>query len=104
MPAIMKGFLDKLLLPNYAYLEDKAGDYWKPLLTNIKKATVITSAPSPKEVLTKAGNAVQGILIDSALVSVGIPRENMKWIHFADVNRTTETKRKEFLEEVPSLI
>lgn len=104
VPAILKGFLDKVLLPNFAYLEDKEGNYWKPLLTNIKKATVITTAPSSKELISYAGNAIEGILINSALVSIGIPQEHMKWIHFPEVKQTTTEKRKEFLEQLPSLI
>ena len=103
MPAILKGFLDKVLLPKFAYYEDK-DENWQGLLTSIEKVTLITTATYSKESLTEYGDAIQGVFMNSTLRGVGIPMENMKWIHFSEVNRTTDERRKEFLKQLPSII
>lgn len=102
-PAIVKGFLDKVLLPHFAYYEDDQGS-WHALLTNIKKATLVTTAAYSKKELTKYGDAIQGVFMNSTLSGIGIPMENMKWIHFSEVNRTTDESRKDFLKQVPAMI
>jgi putative NADPH-quinone reductase len=103
LPAILKGFLDKVLLPKFAYYEDK-DENWQGLLTSIEKVTLITTATYSKESLTEYGDAIQGVFMNSTLRGVGIPMENMKWIHFSEVNRTTDERRKEFLKQLPSII
>lgn len=101
LPAILKGFLDKVLLPKFTYLEDKEGN-WKPLLTNIKKVTVVTTAVYSKEGLQPS--AIEEVFMNKTLKGIGIPKENMKWFHFSEVNRTTDKRRKEFLKKIPSII
>lgn len=103
VPAILKGFLDKVLLPQFAYKEDSAGN-WQSLLTHIEKTTVVTTATYSKEALTEYGDAIEGIFMNSTLSGVGIPKENMKWIHFSEVNRTTDERRRAFLKDLPELI
>lgn len=103
VPAILKGFLDKVFLPKFAYQEDHSGN-WQPLLTHIKKATVVTTATYSKESLTKYGDAIEGVLMNSTLNMVGIPKDHMKWIHFSEVNRTTDERRKAFLKELPEML
>ncbi len=98
-----KGFLDKVFLPKFAYQEDRDGN-WQGLLTNIKKATVVTTATYSKESLTTYGDVIQGVFMNSTLRSVGIPIEKMKWIYFSEVNITTDERKKEFLEQLPALI
>ncbi|NJE64396.1 hypothetical protein E0L10_09710 [Enterococcus durans] len=98
-----KGFLDKVFLPKFAYQEDRDGN-WQGLLTNIKKATVVTTATYSKESLTTYGDVIQGVFMNSTLRSVGIPIEKMKWIYFSEVNITTNERKKEFLEQLPALI
>lgn len=103
MPSILKGFLDKVFLPKFAYLEDANGN-WQGLLTNIEKVSVITTATYTKEELIKNDDVIQGVFMNSTLNGVGISKENMKWIHFGRVNRTTNERREKFLKLVPSLI
>lgn len=103
LPAILKGFLDKVMLPHFAYSEDEDGN-WAGLLTNIKKVTTITTSTLSKEDLIEYGNAIEGVLMGGTFVHLGILKQNMKWEHFSEVNRTTNEKRTSFLKEVPLLI
>jgi putative NADPH-quinone reductase len=46
-PAILKGFFDRVCLPNFAYAYTASGP--APLLTHIKKVTVLTTSGAPTE-------------------------------------------------------
>lgn len=101
LPAMLKGFLDKTMLANFAYNEDNG---WTGLLTNIKKATVITTSTVTQEYLeTESGDPIQGVFINRTLADMGINPQNNKWIHFGKVNITTDEARTEFLNNLPKL-
>ncbi|MDE5054422.1 NAD(P)H-dependent oxidoreductase [Niallia taxi] len=105
LPAILKGFIDKVMLYGFAMLEDKNTGALTGLLTNIKKTTVITTSTSDKDYLeTEGGNAIQGIFINRTLSDLGIKNEHTKWINFSRVNLTTDDKRQLFLKELPQKI
>lgn len=95
MPAILKGFFDKVLLKDYAYNYNNG---WTPLL-NIKKSTVITTSESP------AANFkpfVQDYFIPQMLYSVGI--NNASWLACEHVTTGTNEMRKDFLKKVEEAV
>ncbi|WP_027701270.1 NAD(P)H-dependent oxidoreductase [Metaclostridioides mangenotii] len=101
VPAILKGFLDKVMLKDFAYIETSTG--LKGLLTNIKKTTVITTSNSPKWYLKYfAGNPIKGLLIKTNLKGVGI--KNVKWLHCAHTKKEALQKRKDFLQYIDKFI
>lgn len=101
LPAILKGFIDKVMLSGFAFLEDKTTGALKGLLTNIEKATVISTSTTDKDYIeSEAGNAIQGVFINRTLADLGIKNEYTKWIHFSGVNLTTDEKRKQFLRQI----
>lgn len=105
LPAILKGFIDKVMLSGFAILENKETGALTGLLTNIRKTTVITTSTSEKEYLeNEAGNAIQGVFINRTLADLGIKNEHTKWINFSRVNLTTDDNRHLFLKELPQMI
>ncbi|PAF22339.1 flavodoxin [Terribacillus saccharophilus] len=102
LPAILKGFIDKVMLSGFAFLEDKETGELKGLLTNIRKTTVISTSTTYKEYIeSEGGNAIQGVFINRTLADLGLKNEYTNWIHFSGVNLTTDEKRRQFLEEIP---
>ncbi|PAD20904.1 NAD(P)H-dependent oxidoreductase [Terribacillus saccharophilus] len=102
LPAILKGFIDKVMLSGFAFLEDKKTGELKGLLTNIRKTTVISTSTTDKEYIEyEGGNAIQGVFINRTLADLGLKNEYTNWIHFSGVNLTTDEKRRQFLEEIP---
>ncbi|WP_057766636.1 NAD(P)H-dependent oxidoreductase [Companilactobacillus tucceti] len=100
IPAELKGFFDKVMLKNFAY-EDQP---WRGLLTYIKKATVITTSTITKDYLkNQSGDPIQGNLINRTFDDLGINPQNTNWIHFGEVNLTTDEVRKKFLKDLPKL-
>ena len=94
MPAILKGFFDKVMVKGFAYESTKNGI--KGLLTNIKTAKMITTAEAPKILLSITGF---GITMKKAnLGGVGIKKT--EWIHYSLKSKGKDEARKEFLEKV----
>ncbi len=105
LPAMLKGFIDKVMLSGFAFIEDQNTGTLKGLLTNIKQTTVISTSTTDKEYIeSEAGNAIQSVFINRTLADLGLKNESTKWIHFSRVNLTTDEKRKQFLKEISQII
>ncbi|WP_156321025.1 NAD(P)H-dependent oxidoreductase [Bacillus sp. JCM 19041] len=86
LPAILKGFIDKVMLTGFAILDDKKTGTLTGLLTNIKKTTVISTSTTDKEYIeSEGGNAIQGVFINRTLADLGIKNEYTKWFIFLEL-------------------
>ncbi|MFZ4453827.1 NAD(P)H-dependent oxidoreductase [Salibacterium aidingense] len=104
LPAMLKGFIDKVMLQGFAISVAEKG-VLTGLLTYIKKTSVITTSTAEKEYLvTEGGNAIQGVFIDRTLADIGLKNKETKWVHFPRVDLTTDHKRARFLKELPEKI
>ncbi|WP_165021136.1 NAD(P)H-dependent oxidoreductase [Dysgonomonas sp. ZJ279] len=95
MPAILKGFFDKVLLVNFAYSYEGG---WTPLL-KINKGTVITTSQSPTE---NFRSSIEDNFIPSMLNSIGI--NNATWLNNEETSSGTDEQRKDFLKKVENQI
>lgn len=101
LPSILKGFIDKVMLKNFAIIEGKYG--LKGLIVHIKKVTVITTSQAPTWYLKFiAGNPIKKIFIKGTLKSIGI--KNAVWLNNDNTTTGTEKSRKKFLEKVSKFI
>ena len=98
MPAMLKGFFDRVMLSGFAYDESNG---WKGLLTHIKRVTVVTTSTTTKEYLiNNCGDPIQSVFINRTLADVGLNPANTTWIHFGQVNVTTDEARQKFLVDL----
>ncbi len=98
VPAILKGFIDKVMLKDFAYTETKSR-LLKGLLTHINKTTVITTSGGPTWYLKLfGGNTIKKVFIKSTLKAVGI--KNAKWINCSKTLPNNNTEREKFLEKI----
>lgn len=95
-PAILKGFMDKVMLKNFAYTESKVG--LKGSLTHIKKATVITTSESPNAFLRVMGNPIKNAFVNGTLRVVGIRR--IARFNHGRTKSGSDKSRKAFLRKV----
>ena len=94
IPAILKGFFDKVFKQGFAYENANLGVTGK--LGHIKKVTVITTATSPKFYLKYfAGNCINGS-VKTCFKQVGIKK--FTWKHLGNIGKTSPEKRKKFLQ------
>lgn len=97
MPAILKGFFDKVLLYGYAYNYDNG---WTPLL-NINKTTVITTSEQETKNFKEAGDPINDF-ISNTLTSVGI--NNSTWFNCDKITSGSDGHRKDFLKKIENHI
>ncbi len=90
MPALLKGFFDKVFLPGWAFTE---ADFL-PLLGHIRGATVITTMGAPKAVHT----SVVPALCKGTLEACGVGPT--RWINFLEVGNVAEEQREVWLAGV----
>jgi putative NADPH-quinone reductase len=97
VPAILKGFFDKVLLKGFAYESGKIG--LKGLLRNIKRTTIITTSESPTLFIKFfAGNPIKRVVIRGTLNMVGV--RNVAWLNHGRTTSGTSGKREAFLKKV----
>ncbi|MBB6459443.1 NAD(P)H-dependent oxidoreductase [Flammeovirga kamogawensis] len=97
VPAILKGFIDKVMLKNFSYVETKTG--LEGQLINITSSKVITTSEAPTWYIKFfKGNSIQKVFINATLKGVGI--KNVKWLNSPYTTSGKKEKRKSFLKEV----
>ena len=98
MPALTKGFIDKVTFPGAAY-EYKGRYGMAPLFKNIKSITVITTMNTPGIIYRLIfGNAIKKALLTGTFWKTGY--KNRKWISFNGVKMATDARRKKWLEKI----
>lgn len=99
MPALTKGFIDKVLFPGVAYQYKENGLGMKPLLNNLKRVSVITTMNTPGVMYRFLfGNAIKKSLLRGTFWKMGY--KNRKWISLNMVKMVSEEKRKKWLEKI----
>ena len=100
MPAMTKGFIDKVIFPGVAYdYVDASNTKMKPLWTNLKGVTVITTMNTP-HILYRVifGNAIKKAMILGTFWKLGY--RNRKWINLSMVKMVSEKKRVKWLRNL----
>lgn len=93
MPARLKGFFDRVFLPEWAFGEEDAA----PLLGHILSGTAITTMGAPKPIYT----SVDAVLCKGILAFCGI--QSTRWINFCEVSRVSAEQRAAWLDEIEQL-
>jgi NAD(P)H dehydrogenase (quinone) len=100
LPAIMKGFIDRIFVPGVAFEHDKAGGRIVPLMTHIRSFWVVTSTGSPWWVVhLYMGNPVKRIL-KRGVAAFCAKSVDFRMLALHDMDRATQDKRKNFLAKL----
>ena len=96
MPARLKGWLDKVLLPGFAFTK---GDDPQPLLTHIQGASVLTSsAVTDDEIRVKYHSAVDWVVSKGALDFCGI--RPTTWLNFGEAGIAPRSAHDAWLDKM----
>lgn len=98
MPAILKGFLDKVLLKGTTYVEDENKNLRGVL--DIKESAIFTTGNIDEGFFEQIGDPIKNTLITGTLRMVGI--ENTKWFHCPTVH--LEAARDSFLKKIDNYL
>lgn len=100
MPALLKGFLDKVFTKGWAYEPAKLGV--KGHLDHIQRAVIVTTMNTPKWAYRWLyGDAVQRALVRGTMRKCGVKR--VEWVALSPVSHVTDAKRKAWLNKVGTM-
>ncbi|WP_412990308.1 NAD(P)H-dependent oxidoreductase [Pediococcus siamensis] len=99
MPAMVKGFIDKVIFPGSTYEYAKTITGMKTALPFLKQTQVITTMNTPKYVYQFIfGNAVKKALVTGTLKKTGL--KNVKWLNLTGVKSRSDEKRQLWLTKI----
>jgi NAD(P)H dehydrogenase (quinone) len=99
MPAMTKGFIDRVLFPGVAYDHHPRGFGLTPLLKSLKSVTIITTMNKPRVMYAVAiGNLIKKAMLRSVFKTMGY--SNLSWISFTMVKSVSQEKREEWLSNL----
>lgn len=97
MPAMVKGFVDKVIFPGIVYKMD--GGKLVSLLSSLKQVTIITTMNTPADVYKDMfDNSIEGSLIKGTFNQIGI--HDIRWISLNMVKQVGDEKRWVWLDEI----
>jgi len=97
MPALTKGFIDKLIFPGVAYEYKGKGSGMSSILSNLKGVSVITTMNTPSLIYRLLfGNAIKKALLLGTFWKIGI--KNREWINLTNVKSKSDIKRANWLQ------
>jgi len=94
MPAMLKGFFDKVFLPEWAFAEADAS----PLLGHIQGATIITTMAAPEVIHT----SVEPVVTKGILGFCGI--QHTRWFNLVAVSDITPDAREAWVAEIEAYL
>lgn len=99
MPAMTKGFIDRVLSPGVVYDHHPRGFGLVPLLKKLKGVTVITTMNKPKIMYSLLiGNLIKKAMIRSVFKTMGY--KNLKWISYNMIKSVSQEKRVKWLTDI----
>ncbi|MGG7035866.1 MAG: NAD(P)H-dependent oxidoreductase [Flavobacterium sp.] len=99
MPAMTKGFVDRVLTPGVVYDHHPRGFGLVPLLKNLKGVTIITTMNKPKIMYSLLiGNLIKKAMLRSVFKTMGY--KNLKWISYNMVKSVSQEKRVKWLTNI----
>lgn len=97
MPALLKGWLDKVMLSGFSWEPTGAG--LKGTLSYIESAEVYTASSNPTAFIREqTGDAIQRMFIEGTLWQLGIERGT--WENFGGMDTSTQEDRAAFLAQI----
>ena len=98
MPAMTKGFIDKVIFPGVAY-DYKPNGFMKKKFTNMQSITLITTMNTHSFFYRLIfGNAIKKAFFTGTFWKMGY--KNRKWISLNMVKMVSEQKRKKWLMKI----
>lgn len=100
MPALLKGFVDKVFTKGWAYEPARLGVQGH--LDHVQRAVIVTTMNTPKWAYRWLyGNAVQRALVRGTLRKCGVRK--VQWVALSPVSHVTATQREAWLNRVAAM-
>lgn len=101
VPAVLKGFIDKVMKQQWAYVPTGRGIRGR--LGHVEEALVLTTSTSPTWYLRYlAGNAVGSVFLGATAKQLGM--RGRRWVNLGQVGKSSGHRRADHLEKVGRLV
>lgn len=102
MPAMMKGFIDKVVFPGETFAYTPNGMGMKSLLPKLQSTTIMTTMNTPKALYRWVfGDAIQRALVRGTFKKMGL--KNVRWLSCNMVKKSSDNKRQAWLEQATQI-
>jgi NAD(P)H dehydrogenase (quinone) len=100
MPALTKGFIDKVIFPGVAYdYTNGENTLMRPLWKNLRGVTILTTMNTPGWLYWLLfSNAIKKALLWGTFFKMGY--RNLKWLSFNGVKGVSRAKRERWLQQI----
>jgi len=99
MPALTKGFIDKVIIKNFAYAELADKWRWENKIPNIKQVTLISGISTPKWAYRFwFSNAIYKILLRGTFQKIGVKK--VKWFNVDTSHNISREKHAQWLGNI----
>lgn len=98
LPAILKGWLDRVLVPGVGFVFDDRG-HVRPGLTNVRRIVGVSTYGAPRAYVALMTDAGRRVLGRSLRYSCG-PSTRTTWLGCYSVDSIDDRSRREFLDRV----
>lgn len=103
MPAMMKGFIDKVVFPGSFYDYKSNGLQMQRKIEGLETITIITTMNTPKSLYRFLyGNAIQKALVRGTFKKAGY--KDVKWLSLNQVKQSSQEQRVGMLDRVANLL
>lgn len=99
-PAILKGWYDRVWAPGVAFRHDRAGGRIVPLLTGVRKMTVLTSFGSPWWLVELYMRNPSRRILHRGILAACAPQARFDYLAHYDMDRSTPDSRSRHLARV----
>lgn len=100
MPAVMKGYFDRVWAPGVAFRHDRAGGRIEPLLTELRHVVVLTSFGAPWWLVELGMRSPVRRTLRTGIIGACAPAATFRWLALHDMDRSTAVRRDSFLDRV----
>ena len=100
MPAILKGYFDRVWAPGVAFSHELASGRILPLLTGVQRFCVITTFGSPWWAVEIYMRNPVHVQLKRGLAAACAPKARFRMLSLYDMDRATPQKRERFLDRV----
>jgi putative NADPH-quinone reductase len=104
MPAMLKGYFDRVWAPGVAFRHDLAGGRIEPLLHSLRSITVLTSFGSPWWLVELYMRNPARRILRSGLMAACAPKARLRYLAHYDMDRSTPATRARHLDRVERLM
>ncbi len=101
MPALLKGFIDKVFIKDFAYVQIPGKLRWETRLPQMRQVTMLTCMSTPPLLYRLIfGNAIHRALFRGTFMKIGVKKR--KWFKFHISPKISDEKRQLWLKNVES--